>query len=132
MSFETGHPALAFTAMDWNVAWSMPGILATTERCTEVMAKPLPSFDDDVRRATQLFRLEMGHFEHSNERHGKTRGMGCAKELFRIGARPLAVAAEIDVRIAIQRMALSRNRALAISQVAALGRRSETFHGSSS
>jgi hypothetical protein len=64
MSFETGHPALAFTAMDWNVAWSMPGILATTERCTEVMAKPLPSFDDDVRHATQLFRLEMGHFEH--------------------------------------------------------------------
>ena len=40
MSFETGHPVFAFIAMDWNVASSIPGIFATMERYTEVMAKP--------------------------------------------------------------------------------------------
>ena len=43
MSFETGHPAFAFIAMDWNLPSSMPGIFAATDRCTDVMANPSPS-----------------------------------------------------------------------------------------
>jgi hypothetical protein len=44
ISFETGQPAFAFAAIDWNVSWSMLGIFAATVRCTEVMEKPSPSF----------------------------------------------------------------------------------------
>jgi hypothetical protein len=44
ISFETGQPAFAFAAIDWNVSWSMPGIFAVTMRWTEVMEKPSPSF----------------------------------------------------------------------------------------
>jgi len=39
---ETGQPAFAFAAIDWNAAWSMPGIFAVTVRWTEVMEKPSP------------------------------------------------------------------------------------------
>jgi hypothetical protein len=44
INLETGQPAFAFAAIDWNVASSMPGIVATAVRCTEVMEKPSPSF----------------------------------------------------------------------------------------
>jgi len=43
ISLETGQPAFAFAAIDWNAAWSMPGIFAVTVRWTEVMEKPSPS-----------------------------------------------------------------------------------------
>jgi hypothetical protein len=32
MSVETGQPAFAFAAIDWNVAWSMLGSFAVTVR----------------------------------------------------------------------------------------------------
>ena len=32
ISLETGQSAFAFAAIDWNVAWSMPGIFAVTVR----------------------------------------------------------------------------------------------------
>jgi hypothetical protein len=34
ISLETGQPAFAFAAIDWNAAWSMPGIFAVTVRWT--------------------------------------------------------------------------------------------------
>jgi hypothetical protein len=30
INLETGQPAFAFAAIDWNVAWSMPGTFAVT------------------------------------------------------------------------------------------------------
>jgi len=32
ISLETGQPDFAFAAIDWNVAWSMPGIFAAAVR----------------------------------------------------------------------------------------------------
>ena len=43
INLETGQPVFAFEAIDWNAAWSMPGIVAVTVRWTEVMEKPSPS-----------------------------------------------------------------------------------------
>src|ERR1700733_5955087 len=43
ISLESGQPAFAFAAIDWNAAWSMPGIFAVTVRWTEVMEKPSPA-----------------------------------------------------------------------------------------
>src|SRR5271170_4223169 len=43
INLETGQPAFACVAIDWNVALSMPGILATTVRCTDVIENPSPS-----------------------------------------------------------------------------------------
>src|ERR1022692_4249317 len=37
---ETGHPFLAFWAASSNFAWSAPGTLTFTSRCTLVMVKP--------------------------------------------------------------------------------------------
>jgi hypothetical protein len=34
-SFETGHHAFTFDAIDWNVSWSMRVIFTVTERWTE-------------------------------------------------------------------------------------------------
>jgi hypothetical protein len=31
ISLETGHPAFALAAIDWNVSWSMPGIFAVMD-----------------------------------------------------------------------------------------------------
>jgi hypothetical protein len=47
ISLETGQPAFAFAEIDWNAAWSMPGIFAVTVRWTEVMEKPSPSLLKD-------------------------------------------------------------------------------------
>ena len=133
MSFETGHPVFAFIAMDWNVASSIPGIFATMERCTEVMANPSPSLS--MTTADLLSNCSGTRFAIPSirtKRHSKTRSVGCAEQLLGICARLFAVAAEEGVGIAVQRMALGRNRALAIAQVSAPCGRSETFHDFSS
>src|SRR5882757_9320333 len=54
------------------------------------------------------------------------------KQLLRIGARLFTVAAEERVGIGFQRAALGRDRALAFTQAAVPGGRSESFHGSCS
>jgi len=56
---ETGQPAFAFAAIDWNAAWSMPGIFAVTVRWTEVMGVADPKrfivlYSFRVVHATQL------------------------------------------------------------------------------
>ena len=43
INLETGQAAFACIAIDWNVALSMPGILAMTVRRTGVMENPSPS-----------------------------------------------------------------------------------------
>src|SRR6267142_2942282 len=86
--------------------------------------------DDDFRFAVDLLRLEVRHAEHSDERHGETGGMSRPKQFLRIGARLFAVAAEERIGIGFQRAALGRDRALAFTQTAVPGGRSESFHGS--
>src|SRR5258705_9211964 len=86
--------------------------------------------DDNFRFAVHLLWLEVRHAEQSDERHGKTGGVSRPKQLLRIGARLLAVAAEEGAGIGFQRAALRRDRALAFTQTAVPGRRSESFHGS--
>src|SRR5258706_2158155 len=58
--------------------------------------------------------------------------MSRPKQLLRIGARLFPVAAEERVGIGFQRAALGRDRALAFTQAAVPGGRSESFHGSCS
>jgi hypothetical protein len=62
INLETGQPAFAFAAIDWNAAWSMPGILALTVTWTEVMEKPSPSLSM-FRFAVDLLRHEVRHAE---------------------------------------------------------------------
>jgi hypothetical protein len=63
---------------------------------------------------------------------GKTGGVSCAKQLFRIRVGLFAGTAEEGIGVAVHRVALGRDRALALGQAAAPGGRSETFHGTSS
>jgi hypothetical protein len=60
INLKTGQPAFAFAfaAIDWNVSWSMPGILAVTVRWTDGKAVPI-RFDDDVRIAIHPLRHEV-------------------------------------------------------------------------
>jgi hypothetical protein len=44
INLDKGQPGFAFAAIDWNAAWSMPGIFAVTVRWTEEIEKPSPSF----------------------------------------------------------------------------------------
>ena len=64
INLETGQPAFAFAAIDWNAAWSMPGIFAVTVRWTEVVEKAIAILvDDDFRFAVDLLRHEVRHAE---------------------------------------------------------------------
>jgi hypothetical protein len=64
ISLETGQPAFAFAAIDWNAAWSMPGIFAVTVRWTEVIEEAIAfPVDDDFRFAVDLLRHEVRRAE---------------------------------------------------------------------
>ena len=133
MSFETGHPAFAFIAMDWNLASSITGIFAATERCTDVMANPSPFLSmttSDLLSNCSGSRCTIPSIRTNDI--GKTGGVSCAKQLFRIRVGLFAGTAEEGIGVAVHRVALGRDRALALAQAAAPGGRSETFHGSSS
>src|ERR1700724_4777003 len=85
--------------------------------------------DAAFRFAVELLRHEVRHAEYSDERHRETGGVSRPKQLLRIGARLLTVAAEERVGIAFQRAALGRDRALAFTKAAVPGGRSKAFHG---
>jgi hypothetical protein len=72
MSFETGHAAFAFIAMDWNLAFVDAGYLRSNRKMHRRDGESVAILvDDDFGLAVQLFRLEMRDSEHSNKRHGK-------------------------------------------------------------